>query len=261
MAESLAMLIDVSRCMGCRGCQVACKQWNQLPADKSKFTGSYQNPPRLSGKTWTLVDFIEPDDFDQNPRWLFRKESCFHCQDPTCVTVCPTGAAKQREDGIVYVDQDMCAGCKYCVETCPFKIPQSDPDVGAARKCRMCIDRVDEGMQPACATACPTGAISFGERPAMLALAKKRMEGLRKNRPGSDPYLYGVKELKAGLGVMYLLPENNPELYNLQKNPKLPNAGIFWRWLMGVIPGLAILYGMWRYLGKEDSATTRSGGN
>ena len=261
MAESLAMLIDVSKCMGCRACQVACKQWNQLPAEKTTFTGSYQNPPNLSGHTWTLVNFVEPDDYDQNPRWLFRKQSCMHCVEPVCVTVCPTGAAKKREDGIVYIDQDVCAGCKYCVESCPFKTPQYDREVGAVRKCRMCMDRVNEGMKPACATACPTGAISFGSRSAMLALAGKRAASLRTERPGSDPYLYGEKELKSGLGVMFLLPVNDPELYHLPRDPKMPTAKIFWRWLMGIIPGLAILYGVWRYLNKEKAATPSSGGN
>ena len=151
--------------MGCRGCQVACKQWNQLPAEKTRFDGNYQNPKHLSGKTWTLVNFIEPNDYDQNPRWLFRKQSCFHCAEATCVSVCPTGAAKKRDDGIVFIDQGICAGCKYCVETCPFGTPQFDRKTGTVKKCRMCLDRVGNGLKPACATACPTGALAFKDDP------------------------------------------------------------------------------------------------
>ncbi len=259
MADRVGMLIDVSKCMGCRGCQVACKQWNQLAADKTEFTGTYQNPPRLSGKTWTLVEFIEPADFDKNPRWLFRKRSCLHCTDATCQMVCPTGAIKKRRDGIVHIDQSICTGCKYCVETCPFGTPHPDWDTGTAKKCRMCLDRVADGLKPACATTCPTGAISFGTRTAMLALAGKRSDALRKENPQSNPYLYGEKEL-GGLGVMFLLPENEPELYRLPNNPRLPTEKVAFRWAFGIVPGLAILYGMWRYFRKDEPAAAKSGG-
>jgi len=260
--KRMAMLIDVTKCMGCRGCQVACKQWNQLPAAKTRNTGTYQNPPELSANTWTLVNFIEPDvsrdEFERNPQWFFRKQQCLHCGDPACVHACPTGALKQRHDGIVYIDQAICAGCKYCVEVCPFGTPHPNHETGTAMKCRMCLDRVDDGMQPACVTACPTGALEFGTRTAMLDLAEKRMAVLRK--AGGSPYLYGEKEL-GGLGAMYLLPENNPELFNLPRDPQLPTNKIFIRWLLGVVPGLAILYGMWRYFQKEETATPSSGGN
>ncbi len=259
MANAAAMLIDVTRCMGCRACQVACKQWNQLPAEKTRFTGTYQNPPKLSATTWTLVNFIEPEDFDQNPRWLFRKQSCFHCLEATCVNVCPTGAAKKREDGIVHIDQNMCSGCKYCVETCPFLTPHFNEDSGTVTKCRMCLDRVAGGLKPACATACPTGAVSYGDRTAMLSLARQRTDAIKKDNPQSNPYLYGEKEL-GGLGVMYLLPENNPELYRLPTDPRLPTEKIFFRWALGIVPGLAILYGMWRHFRKDEVVTSASGG-
>ncbi len=232
-----AMLIDVSKCIGCRACQVACKQWNQLPAVKTHFTGSYQNPPTLNASTWTLIQFIEPE--DDPIRWLFRKQQCLHCGEPACVEACPTGALKKRADGIVYIDQQVCAGCKYCVEICPFGTPHADHISGTAKKCRMCIDRVDNGLQPACATACPTGAVKFGTRDAMLKLAKTRQAILEK-QTGKKPRIYGEVEL-GGLGVMYLLPEK-ASVYGLPEQPKKPL--VLPRWLIGIIPGAAILYGI-----------------
>ena len=241
-----AMLIDVSKCMGCRACQVACKQWNQLPAVKTHFTGSYQNPPTLNASTWTLIQFIEPE--DGPVRWLFRKQQCLHCGDPACVDACPTGAMKKRADGIVFVDQDMCAGCKYCVEVCPFGTPQADHNSGTAKKCRMCIDRVDNGLQPACATACPTGAVKFGTRNELLKLAKERQAILEK-RTGKKPRIYGEVEL-GGLGVMYILPEK-ASTYGLPEQPKKPL--ILPKWLYGIIPGAAVLYGLLRNFANSDA--------
>jgi formate dehydrogenase iron-sulfur subunit len=255
------MLIDVSKCMGCRGCQVACKQWNQLPATKTKFGGSYQNPPTLGPTTWTLINFIEPakvkhkDDpgaqrraFDANPQWLFRKSQCFHCVEPACVTACPTAALRKQPNGVVYINQELCAGCKYCVEACPFETPHPDPKTGTARKCWMCLDRVNNGLQPACATACPTGAVQFGPRHNMLCIARDRAAVLRKE--GKNPYIYGESKEMGGLSVITLLPENDPELYGLPKDPKQPTDKIFMRWLMGLIPGAAVLLAMWHYFKK-----------
>ncbi len=258
LAEQVGMLIDVSKCMGCRGCQVACKQWNQLPATKTKFGGSYQNPPRLAATTWTMVNFVEPaktrEEFTKNPQWLFRKQQCLHCDNPACVTACPTGAARKQDNGVVYINQESCAGCKYCIEACPFKTPHSDPKTGTARKCWMCFDRLKNGLAPACVTACPTGAVEFGTRKGMLSLAKKRAEILRKE--GKNPYIYGENEL-GGLGVLTLLPENDPELYHLPKDPKQPTEKIFIRWVLGLIPGLAILLAMWHFFKKPAAAEGR----
>ena len=244
------MLIDVSKCMGCRGCQVACKQWNQLPAEKTRNTGTYQNPPRLSGKTWTLVSFIEPDDGDV--RWLFRKQQCLHCGEATCLQVCPTGAIK-RQRGIVFIDQDICTGCKYCVETCPFGTPHPNPDTGTAMKCRMCLDRVVNGLKPACVTACSTGALNFGSREEMVAIARERHQELRKTHP--DANIYGASDkVLGGLGAIYLLSEK-ASVYGLPLDPKLPHGKIAVKWLLGVVPGLVILAGIWRYLRKNEPET------
>ena len=254
-----AMLIDTTKCIGCRACQVACKQWNKRPAEKTKFTGSYQNPPKLSGSTWTLIKFIEPEDYDANPRWLFRKEQCFHCTDASCEAVCPTGAIKKRDDGIVYIDQDLCAGCKYCVYVCPFGVPHPDSATGTARKCWMCLDRLENGLTPACAKVCPTGAVSYGTRKEMLMEARKR-EFMLKNR-GIASTLYGEHEL-GGLHVMTILTEA-PETYGLPSNPVMPNIWYMtiWKWILGAVPGAAILVSMLVYFfATRDDSCENAGG-
>jgi formate dehydrogenase iron-sulfur subunit len=244
------MLIDVTRCIGCRGCQVACKQWNQLPAEKTHFTGSYQNPPKPSSKTWTLIMFIEPQ--EGKTRWLFRKQQCLHCTEASCVYVCPTGAAKRREDGVVLIDQAICTGCKNCVESCPFKTPQFDAAAGVVKKCNFCVDRVDNGLEPACAKACPTGAVIYGEREKILQTARERQQAFAKAHPGVVPRIYGEKEELGGLGVVYLLPET-ASLYGLPERPRLPMRRIIFKWLAGLIPGAIILYGLGRYFRKDKS--------
>lgn len=233
-----AMLIDTTKCIGCRACQVACKQWNQNAAENTKFTGSYQNPPKLSASTWTLIQFIEPE--GDPIRWLFRKQQCFHCGEPACVAACPTGALKKRPDGIVIIDQKICAGCKYCVQACPFQIPHSDPITGTAKKCRMCIDRVDNGLKPACVTACPTGALLYGAREDMLKVAKKRQAILEK--AGNTVRIYGESEL-GGLGVLTILTDK-ASVYGLPEQPKKPL--LLPRWLIGIVPGAVILYGIFK---------------
>jgi formate dehydrogenase beta subunit len=254
MIAKKAMLLDVSKCMACRACQVACKQWNQLPAEKTHFTGTYQNPPRLSAKTWTLINFVEPEEGET--RWLFRKQQCLHCSDATCVNVCPTGAARKREDGIVVIDQDICTGCKYCVESCPFRTPQFDCKTGTVKKCKMCLDRVTNGLEPACAKACPTGAVSYGEREKMLQMARERQEVLKKEKPEYTVRIYGEKEL-GGMGVMYVLAEK-ASLYGLPERPRLPMARVILGWVTGAIPVAGILYGMWRYFKEDKSAEKAS---
>ena len=252
-----AMLIDVSKCMACRGCQVACKQWNKLPAEKTQFTGTYQNPPRLSGQTWTLITFneIPGKSASKAVDWLFRKQQCLHCGNAACLEVCPTGAIKRSEKGTVYIDQAVCTGCKYCVETCPFSTPHTDPASGTARKCWMCLDRTSNGLKPACVTACPTGALSYGPREGMLSLAAARKAELEK--AGYSPRIYGENEL-GGLGTIYVLPEK-ASFYGLPEDPKLPHTKIVAKWLLGVVPGLALFYWMWRNF-QVKASKAKSGG-
>jgi len=241
----VATLVDTTLCMGCRACQVACKQWNELKAVKTDFRGTYENPPSLSARTWTKIKFFESD--NGGPAWRFRKQQCMHCENASCVAVCPTGAAKKLEDGTVIIEQSVCAGCKYCVEVCPFQTPKFDEEAGTAIKCRFCYDRVGNGLKPACVKACPTGALTFGPRDEIVAEAKRRADA----RP--DLTVYGVDEL-GGLNWIYLL-DREPEDVRLPKDPQLPTARIYLKWLSGVIPGLAILGGLaWLFRRKTELA-------
>ncbi len=235
-----AVLIDTSKCTACRGCQVACKQWNQLPAEKTTNRGSYENPATLSSKTWTKVTFKETSN-DGNPEWLFAKTQCMHCTDATCVRVCPTGAAQKTELGAVIIDQKECTGCRFCVENCPFEVPQYDETTNTAKKCRLCYDRISNGLGPACAKTCPTGAVQFGERDRLVSSGKERVSSLTE-KGLTNANLYGDTQLD-GLGVMYVLTQK-PASYGLPEDPKVPPSAVLWQDILkpvGAIAGGATL--------------------
>ncbi len=219
-----AMLIDVSKCTACKGCQVACKAWNELPAEKTEFKGTYENPLSLSPTTWTRVKFIEMAE-NGEVKWLFLKTQCLHCTEATCVKVCPTGAAHKTEEGAILIDKEKCTGCKYCVQNCPFEIPKYDADENKVFKCRFCFDRVSNGLTPACALTCPPGAVRFGERDELVSLGRDRVSALKANG-NPNAKLYGETEL-GGLGVMYVLPEK-ASIYGLPKEPRVPISVVLW---------------------------------
>jgi len=153
----LAKLIDVSRCIGCKACQAACMEWNDLRQDIGYFEGSYDNPGDLSPATWTLMRFTEWEDPKGNLEWLIRKDGCMHCEDPGCLKACPApGAIVQYSNGIVDFVHENCIGCGYCVKGCPFNIPRISRVDNTAYKCTLCSDRAAVGQEPACAKACPT---------------------------------------------------------------------------------------------------------
>lgn len=226
------MLVDTSKCMACRGCQVACKEWNDLGARKTQMMpGTYQNPPGMSASTWTVVRYTEK--IDQNGlRWLFRKEQCLHCSQASCVEVCPTGAMAKHADNFVEVDQNWCIGCRYCVQACPFGAVQFDEATGTVKKCTLCIDRVQAGLEPACVKTCPSKALSFGDRSKVLGLARSRADSLRSggNRLAS---VYGEDEL-GGLKVMYVLADS-PAVYGLAENPQVATYNVAQDWLSGIV--------------------------
>jgi formate dehydrogenase iron-sulfur subunit len=195
------MLIDLTKCTGCRGCQAACKQWHNLPAETTHNWGSNQNPPRLSGKTRTLVTFNEVE-YQGNFAWVFAKRQCMHCEHPACASACTVGALQKTAEGPVVYDAGKCIGCRYCQYACPFDVPKFEweQSLGLITKCDMCVDRQAEGMKPACAKACSTGAIAFGERDELLQEAKSRIAA------SPDKYvdhIYGEKEA-GGTSVLYL---------------------------------------------------------
>jgi len=215
-----AVLFDLSKCIACRGCQVACKQWNNLAGEKTTFfegTG-YQNPKDLSPKTWTVVKFFEKK-VNGNIIWAFRKHQCMQCSDAACIAVCPVKAmTRDEKTDIVYVNEKLCIGCGACQEYCPFGVPHVDENEEKSKKCTFCIDRIEEGLEPACVKACLTEALEFGNREELVIKAKARAKELE--FAGKRPYIYGIKELK-GLNNIYILPEGL-DFYDLPKSPEVP---------------------------------------
>jgi formate dehydrogenase beta subunit len=246
----VGMLVDTTLCTGCRGCQVACKQWWDLPAEKTENRGSYENPPDLSPSTWTRITFHEVERGDE-VGWFHMAWGCLHCTQAACVDVCPTKALKRDAKlGIVTLERDLCNGCGYCAEACPFDIPRLDSKVvsgkGKATKCNFCQDRLANGLVPACAKTCPTGAIQFGERAEMVTRGQKRVEALRENGNAAAS-LYGDRFL-GGLGRMFVLGAP-PAAYNLPEDPQYSSTVTLWQKLVqpfgkialvGTVAGLAV---------------------
>ncbi len=219
-------LIDVSKCIGCRGCQIACKQWNKLPAGATENTGTYQNPPELQANTWTLVRFQEVSDRTGKMKWLFRADSCMHCTEATCLKLCPAGARVRLDYGAIARNDEKCIGCQSCVVACPFGKAKYGEEENKAFKCALCPDRVQNNLPPACVKACPTGAMQFGNKEEMLNLAYQRVREL-----GGDASVYGDKFF-GGTHVIYVLEEKVGLYDNLPAKPKVASNVIFWKDLL-----------------------------
>jgi formate dehydrogenase iron-sulfur subunit len=221
-------LVDPSRCIGCRSCQVACKQWNKLPVDKTTNQGSYENPRDLTANLYNRIRFEESEGKDGAIAWHFISERCMHCGDAGCMKVCPSpGALYRTKEGFVAFNKDKCISCKYCVSACPFNIPRYDADEKVS-KCHLCSDRLSGGLTPACVKACPTQTLQFGKRSELIAKAK-----------AAGKKIYGESDLN-GLGVVYAL-EGPPEQYGLPANPSIPMSIFLWK---DVVRPLGIL-GFW----------------
>ncbi len=218
----MAKLIDITKCTGCRACQVACKQWNQLPAEVEAFKGSLQTHAQCGWQTWTVVKFFERTN-DGKFEWLFRKHGCMHCQDATCISTCPKGAFCRSDVGSVIRDSTVCIGCGQCVKECPYLASEVGIDASGkyARNCRFCWDRVASGLTPACAKTCTTGAIQFGDRTAMIEAANARVNEIKSRFPAAN--VYGVNEMRGTL-VIYVLAYA-PDTYGLTANQQNPQTG------------------------------------
>lgn len=196
------MLIDTTRCIGCRSCQVACKNWNSLESVPGVFSDTWSSPLHMSSKTFTRVLFCEVAGSDGGAQLHFVKRQCMHCNDPACASVCPVGAMTKTKEGPVTYDDSKCMGCRYCLMACPFQVPkfQWESAVPYVRKCTFCADRQAAGLAPACASTCPMGALAFGEREELVSAAWKRI----KDHPHRYvPHVYGEKTV-GGASMMYL---------------------------------------------------------
>ena len=261
--NALGFFTDTSLCIGCKACEIACKQWNQLPASDPVWTGSsYDNTGQLSATTWRHVQFIEhighPDNhrpevplippgtalpFFNSERWLMSSDVCKHCVNAPCLEVCPTGAIIRTEFDTVYVQQDICNGCGYCVVACPFGVIARDEQGDhTAHKCTLCYDRLKDDLEPACAKACPTDSIQFGEVEQLKARARERL-GTLHERGVKEAQLYGVNDniLEGGLNSFFLLMDE-PEVYNLPQNPPRPSNNVvpasLWTIVAAAVMGL-----------------------
>jgi formate dehydrogenase iron-sulfur subunit len=240
--EATGFFTDTTLCIGCKACEVACKQWNQLPSDGFHWTGnSYDNTVTLSASTWRHVAFAEQ--FESNghpPRWLMMSDVCKHCVEAPCYDACPTGAIIYNEFGSVYVQEDICNGCAYCVVACPFGVLDRSPEDGGAHKCTLCYDRQKDGMTPACAKACPTASIQFGPVETLRQRARERVRELHE-RGEQDAYLYGTESTPeySALHSIFLL-KDHPNVYNLPERPRRPAAELRQNYLVSFAAALGV---------------------
>ena len=259
--NEVAKLIDISQCIGCKACQVACMEWNDLRSAVGACTGVYDNPLDLDSNAWTVMRFTE---MENNGRleWLIRKDGCMHCQDPGCLKACPApGAIVQYTNGIVEFHQEHCIGCGYCVTGCPFNIPRLSEQDHKAYKCSLCSDRVAVGQSPACVKTCPTGALHFGSKEAMKDHADHRIADL-KSRGFQNAGLYDPPGV-GGTHVMYVLQHaDHPEWYSgLPQDPKIsPWIGI-WKGLakplaIGTMAAIS-LASLFHYIIKGPNAISK----
>lgn len=204
-----AILFDSSRCSACHGCQVACKMWNNLPSslelNGNTWSGTLQNPPDVNGTTRLIITFNEEEGGSKGVKWAFGRRACQHCTDAACITICPGGAISRHEEtGFVTVDAAKCVGCQYCSSACPFDVPQYEQGLRTTvNKCTGCIDRIENGMAPACVTTCQPGALQFGDRDKMLSIAHERVEYLH-GKGYEEACVYGEEEM-GGLHVVQVL--------------------------------------------------------
>jgi len=246
--KTTGFFTDTTVCIGCKACEVACKQWNQLPDDGFELTGmSYDNTGALGAATWRHVAFVErtiasDDGSPGKPSWWMMSDVCKHCTRAGCLEACPTGSIIRTEVGSVYVQPDICNGCGYCVSACPFGVIDRIEEDGRAFKCTLCYDRQRDGLEPACAKACPTDSIVFGEIEDLRVMAKKRLDKLHE-RGVTSAHLYGesaeAQPGTEGLHAFFLLV-GEPEAYNLPPDPQVPTTPARSSWLSAGVSAMAL---------------------
>ena len=243
-------LTDTTICIGCKACEVACKEWNQVPDDGFEWSGlSYDNTRSLGASTWRHVLFLEQpahagpqaaETKDDPFRWLFLSDVCKHCGNAGCLEACPTGAIVRTEFGSVFVQPDVCNGCGYCVVSCPFGVVDKRPEDGRAFKCTLCYDRQRDGLVPACAKACPTESIRFGEVSQLAQFAENRVQELRQ-RGYADAQHYNPSATSVGGIHASFVILGNPEAYNLPPAPEVPIIHLRSAWMSAFAAAAALV--------------------
>jgi len=257
-----AFLTDSTVCIGCKACEVACKEWNEIPADGFRLTGmSYDNTGGLGHSTWRHVKFVERPfgslrslgvgpsalaadaGYRSNAfRWDFSSDVCKHCENAGCLEACPTGSIVRTEFGGVFIQPDVCNGCGYCVIACPFGVVDRRPDDGRAFKCTFCYDRQKAGLKPACATVCPTESIRFGDLDELRERADQRLEELRA-KGIDDAVLYDPRTSSVGGTHAMFIFRGAPEDYNLPVAPDVPTVHLRAGWQSAAIAAGLMLTG------------------
>ena len=236
---TVSKYIDTTTCIGCKACEVACQEWNDLLPVATQQVGTYQTLPTLDAGYWNLIRFNERD-FDGGLVWLMRKDQCMHCDEPGCLAACPApGAIVQYDNGIVDVNPDNCIGCKYCETGCPFDVPRFSQTTGKMSKCTLCIDRVTVGLEPACIKSCPTGCLHFGTKVEMLQLADTRVAQLKANG-FQHAAVYDPAGVNGTSVVTILAHGDHPEWYDLPRDPHVPILVKLWKHVLRPLGAVAI---------------------
>ena len=253
--EKVTKLIDVSVCIGCKACQVACMEWNDLRDEVGECDGTYNAPQDLTPSSFEVMRFSEYENEEGDLEWLIRKDNCMHCAEPGCLKACPSpGAIVQYANGIVDFNSEHCIGCGYCVAGCPFNIPRISKKDNKAYKCTLCSDRVYHGLEPACVKSCPTGSIQFGTKEQMLDYGAHRVEKL-KERGFENAGIYDPAGV-GGTHVIYVLQHaDKPEIYSgLPRDPHISPTVELWKGvtkpIMSAVLGVSVLAGFFHYMTK-----------
>jgi formate dehydrogenase iron-sulfur subunit len=247
--QAYGFFTDTSVCIGCKACEVACKEWNQLPGNDPVFGDGYDNTGQLDAQNWRHVQFIDrvPDETSTpglGKAWLMMSDVCKHCTDASCMQVCPTDAIIKTEFDTVYIQPDVCNGCRDCISACPYGVIEIDQNRNVAQKCTLCYDRLQGGLEPACAKACPTQSIQFGPVKDLRLVAAKRVDDLH-SQGVTEARLYGADEsVYGGLGAFFLLMDE-PETYGLPNaaNAVLPSRNNVRGYLASVVTAAVAVIG------------------
>jgi formate dehydrogenase iron-sulfur subunit len=257
---------DTSVCIGCKACEVACKEWNQLPGNEPSFGDGFDNTGSLGSENWRHVQLIDnvPDETmgtGQGKAWLMMSDVCKHCQHASCMEVCPTGAIIRTEFDSVFIQPDVCNGCRNCIAACPYSVIGVDEQSNVAQKCTLCYDRLQGGMEPACAKACPTESIQFGPVDELREKARLRVDDLH-TQGISEARLYGDDDsVYGGLNAFFLLM-NEPEKYQLPnaENAQLPRRNNLGGYLTTLVTAVLGVLGALRRRGEPAPETAAGPG-